>query len=113
MPLYDYAPKSGRCKRCNGRFEVVQRVAEPKLRRCPACAKPVERLIGKVALGGKYSVSDSKVKSLGLTKYKKAGDGVYERTAGSGGPEVINRSNGAQKTDFNHPIRTVSDPWTD
>ena len=56
------------------------------------CAtKPVERLISRVALGGKYSVSDSKVKQLGMTKYKKAGDGVYERTAGSGGPEVIHR----------------------
>jgi len=111
MPLYDYAPKSGRCKRCNGRLEVVQRVAEPKLRRCPACAKPVERLISRVALGGKYSVSDSKVKSLGLTKYKKAGDGVYERTAGSGGPAMIQRKRGEQKTDVERPIRTVSDPW--
>lgn len=91
MPLYDYAPKSGKCKQCNGRFEVRQRVAEPKLKRCPDCGKPVERLISRVALGGKYSVSDSKVKQLGMTKYKKAGDGVYERTAGSGGPEVIHR----------------------
>jgi putative FmdB family regulatory protein len=111
MPLYDYAPKSGRCKRCNGRFEVMQRVAEPKLRRCPACAKPVERLISKVALGGKYSVSDSKVKSLGLTKYKKAGDGVYERTAGSGGPQMIQRKQGERKTGIDRPIRDVSEPW--
>jgi putative FmdB family regulatory protein len=111
MPLYDYAPKSGKCKQCKGRFEVMQRVAEPKLKRCPACGKAVERLISKVALGGKYSVSDGKVKSLGLTRYKKAGDGVYERTAGSGGPAVIQRKRGEQKTDFDHPIRTVSDPW--
>ena len=111
MPLYDYAPRSGKCKQCKGRFEVMQRLAEPKLKRCPSCSKPVERLISKVALGGKYSVSDSKVKQLGLTKYKKAGDGVYERTAGSGGPEVIQRKRGEQKSDFNHPIRTVSEPW--
>jgi putative FmdB family regulatory protein len=110
MPLYDYAPKSGKCKQCHGRFEVMQRVAEPKLKRCPACGKTVERLISKVALGGKYSVSDSKVKSLGLTKYKKTGDGVYERTAGSGGPQVIQRKRGGQQTDFDRPIRTVSDP---
>ena len=111
MPLYDYAPKSGKCRRCGGRFEVMQRVAEPKLRRCPACRKPVERLISRVALGGKYSVSDSKVKSLGLTKYRKAGDGVYERTAGSGGPPVIRRKRGEQQTDAERPVRTVSDPW--
>lgn len=94
MPLYDYAPKSGKCKRCNGRFEVMQRVAEPKLTRCPTCDKPCERLISAVALGGKYAVTPSKVKNSGLTQYKKAGDGVYERTAGSGGPEVIVRGKG-------------------
>lgn len=42
--------------------------------------------------------------------YKKAGDGVYERTAGSGGPETIVRKKGPQQTDLNRPIRTVSDP---
>jgi putative FmdB family regulatory protein len=94
MPLYDYAPKSGKCKRCNGRFEVMQRVAEPKLTRCPTCNKPCERLISAVALGGKYAVTPSKVKNLGFTQYKKAGHGVYERTAGSGGPEVIVRGKG-------------------
>jgi putative FmdB family regulatory protein len=94
MPLYDYAPISGKCNRCNGRFEVVQRVAEPKLTRCPTCNEPCERLISAVALGGKYAVTPGKVKSSGLTQYKKAGDGVYERTAGSGGPEVIVRGKG-------------------
>ena len=94
MPLYDYAPRSGKCKRCNGRFEVMQRVAEPKLTRCPTCGRPCERLISAVALGGKYAVTPSKVKNLGLTQYKKAGDGVYERTAGSGGPKVIVRGRG-------------------
>ena len=90
MPLYDYAPKSGKCRQCNGRFEVVQRISEPKLKRCPACAKPVERLIGKVAVHGKYSTkSDSKLKDLGLTKYVKTSDGSYERTVGRGGPKMI------------------------
>ena len=113
MPLYDYAPKSGKCRRCKGRFEVMQRIAEPKLKRCPACRRPVERLISRVALGGKFSVTASKLKSSGMTQYKKAGKGVYERTAGTGGPEMIVRGNGEQRTDFDRLIRTVSDPWTD
>ena len=91
MPLYDYAPASGKCGQCDGRFEVVQRIADAKLTHCPTCNQPVERLIGAPALGGKYSVSDQKVKQLGMTKYKKAEDGVYERTAGSFGPEVLVR----------------------
>lgn len=91
MPLYDYAPASGRCKQCNGRFEAFQRLSEPKLTECPHCGKPCERLVSAAAIGGKYSTSNSRVKELGMTKYVKAGDGYYERAAGSGGPKVIKR----------------------
>ncbi|TSA16131.1 MAG: zinc ribbon domain-containing protein [Betaproteobacteria bacterium] len=91
MPIYEYAPTSGQCEKCSGLFEVVQRMADARLVTCPTCGQPCERRISAVALGGTYSVSDDKIKNSGLTKYKKAGDGVYERTAGSGGPEVIVR----------------------
>jgi putative FmdB family regulatory protein len=90
VPLYDYAPTSGHCARCRGRFEVQQRIADEKLTSCPTCGQPVERLISAAKVGGKYSTSDSRVKELGMTKYKKAGDGVYEKTTGTG-PDVINR----------------------
>ena len=91
MPLYDYAPTSGHCERCHGRFEVQQRIADAKLTHCPTCNQPCERLIGPVRLGGKYSVSDAKIKELGLTKYRKAEDGVYERTVGTAGDEVLRK----------------------
>jgi putative FmdB family regulatory protein len=91
MPLYDYAPRSGHCDRCHGRFEIFQRIAEATLSCCPTCNQSVERVISAVAIGGKYSTGDSQIKSLGLTKYKKSGDGVYERTVGTGGPETIVR----------------------
>ncbi len=91
MPLYDYAPVSGHCDTCHGRFEVMQRIADAKLTACPTCAKPCERRISAVALGGKYNTSDSKIKSLGLTKYQKNGDGHYERTVGTEGPEHLIR----------------------
>lgn len=90
MPLYDYAPASGQCDKCHGRFEVMQRIADAKLTHCPTCKQPCERVISSVAVHGKYSTSDSRVKELGMTKYKKAGDGVYEKTAGSG-PQVLRR----------------------
>jgi putative FmdB family regulatory protein len=94
MPLYAYAPKSGKCKQCEGRFEVVQRLAEPKLKRCPSCRKPVERVIHAVAVHGKFSTkSDSKLKDLGMTKYVKTSDGSYERTVGRGGPKMIREPN--------------------
>jgi putative FmdB family regulatory protein len=90
MPLYDYAPLSGKCKVCRGRFEVMQRVADAKLRRCPTCNKPCERLISAVPVHGKFSTkSDSRLKDLGMTKYVKTSDGSYERTVGKGGPKMI------------------------
>jgi putative FmdB family regulatory protein len=91
MPIYEYAPVSGHCDQCRGRFEVVQRIADEKLTTCPSCGQACERQISRVALGGNWSLSESKVKASGLTQYKKAGDGVYERTVGTGGPEVLFR----------------------
>lgn len=91
MPLYDYSPLSGQCDQCNGVFEVFQKLAEDKLTACPTCNQPCERRISRVALGGKYSTSDAKIKQLGLTKYKKQGDGTYERTVGTEGPETLVR----------------------
>ena len=90
MPHYDYAPTSGSCKRCRGRFEVEQRMSDPKLKRCPQCDKPVERLISAPAINaGKVNTSDKRVGELGFTKYVKSGDGSYERAAGTGGPKTF------------------------
>ena len=91
MPIYEYAPVSGQCDKCHGLFSVVQRIAEDKLTQCPTCGQACERRISAVALGGKYAVTDSKIKQSGLTQYKKAGNGVYERTVGSEGPEHLIR----------------------
>ncbi|MBI5107311.1 MAG: zinc ribbon domain-containing protein [Rhodocyclales bacterium] len=91
MPLYEYAPSSGHCDQCAGKFEVVQRMADDKLSQCPRCGQACERQISRVALGGKYSTSESAIKNSGFTRYQKAENGVYERTAGSGGPEVLYR----------------------
>lgn len=91
MPIYEYAHTSGAGPQCGERFEVFQRMADDKLTACPVCHKACERQISAVALGGKYSTSDSAIKNSGFTKYKKAGDGVYERTAGTGGPEILHR----------------------
>jgi hypothetical protein len=68
---------------------LVQKLSEPRLKRCPACAKPVERLLNAVGVHTKFSMSPSKLKDLGMTKYVKTSDGSYERTVGQGGPKMI------------------------
>ena len=47
--------------------------------------------ISAVALGGNWSLTDSKIQQSGLTQDKKVEQGVYEKTAGTGGPERIFR----------------------
>jgi putative FmdB family regulatory protein len=91
MPIYEYAPTAGKYDKCQGRFEVMQRIADAKLTACPSCGQPCKRRISAVALGGNWSLSENRIRNSGLTRYKKAGDGVYERTVGTGGPEVIVR----------------------
>ena len=92
MPLYEYAAVSGGCKKCKKGFEIVQKLSEARLRKCPACGAAVERVISAVPVHGKYSTkSDSKIKDLGMTKYVKTSDGSYERTVGRGGPKMIRK----------------------
>jgi putative FmdB family regulatory protein len=92
MPLYEYAPTAGHCEHCAGGFEVMQRIADDKLTQCPHCGQACQRQISKVALGGRFSTSDAAVKRSGFTKYQKVENGVYERTAGTSGPEILHRN---------------------
>lgn len=41
MPIYEY-----RCGKC-GTFEVMQKISEPVLRKCPTCKGKVERLVSR------------------------------------------------------------------
>src|SRR6185295_20408652 len=63
VPLYDYVAAKKGCRKCKGGFEVFQKLAEPKLKKCPACKAPIERVISAVPVHGKYSTkSDSRIK---------------------------------------------------
>jgi len=74
-------------------FEVMQKMSEPALTVHPENGKPVVRLIAApnaVTRFGAGNLSNDRLGRLGFTKYEKAGDGHYEKTAGSG-PDVIKR----------------------
>lgn len=72
-------------------FEVVQRMSDPTLTTHPESGKPVRRVITAPNIGGGWSDAGTKTKlgdrnleRLGFTKYVNAGDGRFEKTAGSG-----------------------------
>jgi len=78
-------------------FEALQSMSEPELTAHPDTGVPVRRLLGApnaprawTDAHAKSMTSDKNLASKGFTKYVKAGDGTYERTAGSG-PKKIKR----------------------
>lgn len=94
MPIYEYAPESGECDRCHGCFSLLREINAPALTHCPACLKPVRKLISRI--GGTPETdrirslsSDSAIAEAGLSKYVKSADGTYVRTAGQEGPDCF------------------------
>lgn len=72
-------------------FEVLQSMSEATLTTHPENGKPVKKLLSAPNTITKYAagnLSPSRLGSLGFTQYKKAGDGHYEKTTGSG-PDLI------------------------
>ncbi len=73
MPTYAYiADEVGQgCKLCRQRFEVVQRITEASLTRCPGCNHPVRRVLFAPAVvikGSPVTETDKKIK-----EYEKEG----------------------------------------
>ena len=62
MPLYEY-----QCPKC-GRFERIQKFADPPLTECPTCGQPVHKLLSAPAIqfkGTGWYVTDYARKSSG------------------------------------------------
>lgn len=72
MPIYEYE-----CRRCEHRFELLQRFDDKPARKCPECGGRVDRLIGVPAIrfkGTGWYVTDYAGK--GKEREKAAGDGA-------------------------------------
>jgi putative FmdB family regulatory protein len=88
MPIYAYkavAPVES-CDYCRLEFELLQKISDAELETCPECGKPVVQIISAPNLqSGDANLLDSdNIANHGFTQYKRAGDGVYEKSAGSG-----------------------------
>jgi putative FmdB family regulatory protein len=90
VPIYEYAASGKGCAHCEAHFDVLQKLAEAALTQCPQCAAAVVRVIGvaSVAIGNAHVLKESNVAKGGFTQYRRAGNGVYEKTAGKG-PKYI------------------------
>ena len=80
MPLYEYELCEGDCVVCGGKFTLNRPLSAKPLTHCPACKKPVRKIISGFSTPHKLkplSVSDAK--KAGFTVLKKVSKGEYER----------------------------------
>jgi putative FmdB family regulatory protein len=80
MPLYEYEICEGDCVVCGGRFTLRRPVTAPPLTHCPACKKPVRKVISTFntpQLLKPVSITDAK--KAGFTVLKRRSKGEYER----------------------------------
>jgi len=76
MPLYEYELCSGDCKVCGGRFTLRRPITAQELTKCPACKKPVRKVLS--LFNSPKSLSISSAKKAGFKVYKKISKGEYE-----------------------------------
>ncbi len=81
MPVYDYQAKDPAhgCAKCREPFEVMRRLDEPPLLRCPQCSAPLVKLIAAPALGRSKSGLDDRAKAAGFHKLKRVDKGAFEK----------------------------------
>jgi putative FmdB family regulatory protein len=80
MPIYEYELCDGDCKVCGGKFALNRPLSAKPLTHCPACKKPVRKIISAFSTPTKLkplSVTDAK--KAGFTVLKKTSKGEYER----------------------------------
>jgi putative FmdB family regulatory protein len=80
MPIYEYELCDGDCVVCGGKFTLRRPLDAPELKVCPACRRPVRKLISTFSSPHKLkplSVSDAK--KAGFTVLKRLGKGEYEK----------------------------------
>jgi putative FmdB family regulatory protein len=91
MPFYTYQCSTDNCcDKCRNGFDVLQKLSDQVLLRCPQCNAVIKKVISapNVVAGKAHLTTDKAAAKGGFTKYKRAGKGVYEKVTGKG-PKYI------------------------
>ena len=96
MPLYEYVILNDDGSEGES-FEVLQKIADPPLKKHPQSGQPVRRIMSSPSVKKPYSggpitgdTSNKNLERLGFTKYQKSKTGTYEKILGEG-PDLIKR----------------------
>ncbi|MDA3934144.1 MAG: hypothetical protein PF630_07455 [Gammaproteobacteria bacterium] len=92
MPIHVYqASGDEHCAQCRNGFEQLEKMSAEPLSNCPQCGAALRRCITAPAVisSDGHLLSPGHIEKHGFTQYKKVGQGEYERTAGSNGPDKL------------------------
>jgi putative FmdB family regulatory protein len=89
VPIYEY-----QCRKCHDVKEVIQKLQDPPLRKCPSCGGKLEKMMSPGAFvlkGTGWYATDYGVKANGIGKGAARGKGEEKKpecpaTGGAGAP---------------------------
>lgn len=84
MPIYEYEPIDYDCLICGGRFEALQGIHDEPLPFCPTCGLDCRRVISKASIKIGRPIGADRAAQKGLTTFRRAERGVWEKIAGPG-----------------------------
>ena len=97
MPIYEY-----QCKRCEHRFERLQKVAARRIRKCPECGGRVSRLVSTPAIRFKGS-------GWYLTDYSDKGKKLKEEASKEAPKPKTESASESKKADKPKKSETTTD----
>src|SRR5579864_3177842 len=89
MPIYEYEPDDRDCLMCEGRIEVIQGLDEETLKYCPQCGLEVKRVVSRASFKIARASGADKGAAKGLTTWKRAEKGKWEKIAGPGVDMIV------------------------
>jgi putative FmdB family regulatory protein len=98
MPLYEY-----QCKKCQHRFEKIQKFSDRPVKKCPECGGAVEQLLSAPAVqfkGTGWYVTDYAKKSSSQTP---SNGGSSEKTEKSDKPKDDSKPKSESKSEHKKP----------
>src|SRR5579862_7669468 len=90
MPIYEYEPDDRECLMCDGHVEVIQEISEVALKFCPQCGLEVKRVISRASFKMARPSGADRAAQKGLTTWKRAEKGKWEKIAGPGADMIVN-----------------------
>ena len=89
MPLYVYlADEPARaCDQCRRPFEVLQRMSDPRLKKCPECGAAVTKQVARVSAA--FPKGPAALRNMGMARLEKRSDGNYENVSAQEGHQRV------------------------